>query len=165
MKQCLRCSNMLTANASHCNVCNTIQKENFEEFDLNRPKTDTFLKVLCVLTIVGAGFSLLSLPFSFISSATLGIDYPIALIVLSGIIAAMKLIGAIYMLKKRLLGLHIYTVAAGCSVLSVIYSAISIDMAISTGFSILGTIFNLFFIFLFIVLYWLPVNRRVLTRK
>lgn len=163
MKQCLRCSNMLTANASHCNVCNTIQKENFAEFDLNRPKTDTFLKVLCVLTIVGAGFSLISLPFDFIAAAKSGFGYNIGLMVFSAILVVMKLVGAIFMLKKKLSGLYIYTTSAVCGIFVVIFSEISVGSNMAQDYVTLSIIINFFFVFLFLVLYWLPVNRRVLS--
>ena len=157
---------MLTANATYCYVCNSPQTGGFEDFELRPKPNDTFLKVLCVLTIIGCAISLLSLPFSFAASAQfeeLGYEYPVMLALLGGAVALIKLIGVIFMLMKKLTGLYIYTAGAVVSIFSSLYSAIVVDNPMGTGFAILGAVFGLFFVVLFLILYWLPVNRRVLS--
>jgi hypothetical protein len=156
---------MLTLDASHCNVCNTIQKENFDEFDLNKPKTGTFLKVLCVLTIVGGVIGLITLPFNYMmaQSSSLGYNYPVSLVFIGGAIALGKLTGAIIMLSKKLTGLYIYTAAAVCSIFTAVYSLLTVTPEMGGVFATIGGIFTIVFLITFLILYWLPVNRRLLS--
>lgn len=164
MKSCTRCSNMLTPDATYCYVCNSPQTGGFEDFELQARPSDVFLKVLCILTLIGSAISLISLPFSFAAYSQLdelGMDFPVALLALGGVVALGKLLGAIFMLMKKLTGLYIYTVAAVLSIISSIYSAINPVMDVP--FAMVGVIFGLFFVIAFLIMYWLPVNRRVLS--
>lgn len=165
MKSCTRCSNMLTADATYCYVCNSPQTGGFEDFELQAPPSDVFLKVLCILTLIGSAISLISLPFSFAASAQynqLGMEFPAIQLILGGVVALGKLIGAIFMLMKKLTGLYIYTVAAVISLFSSLYSVVNPTMT-DVPFAMLGMIIGVLFIIAFLIMYWLPVNRKVLS--
>jgi len=111
------------------NEINPIPYENpFEE--KNRPG---FLTFLCVLTFIGSGFSLLSnmlmpvfapvlleflrnssaasMPAGVIESYEKLIATPIWLFYLSALFCATSILGAIYMLKMKKIGFHIYVIS------------------------------------------------------
>lgn len=164
MKPCLKCSNMLTDDATYCHVCNTKQTDGFEAFETMTKQNDTFLKVLCILTIIGAGLSLISLPISMAALSHLDVDFPMWILAIGFVFAVVKLTAAILMLRKKLIGLHIYTACAVLVVIFNVYSNIIMDNPLNQGpFTVVSTAFALLFGITFIVLYWLPVNRRLLS--
>lgn len=164
MKSCTRCSNMLADNATYCAVCNTSLTAGFEEFEITLKYSDTFLKVLCILTIIGAAISLISVPISLASTPSMGIEMPKGILYLGLAIAIGKLTGAIFMLQKKLTGLYIYTVAAVLSIISSIYSTVTVTAkVVGTGIAIAGGVIGIVFIIAFLIMYWLPVNRRLLS--
>ena len=165
MKPCLKCSNMLTNDATYCHVCNTKQTEGFEAFETMAKPNDTFLKVLCILTIIGAGLGLISLPISLKAIPDLDIDYPVELIVLGGLLSAVKLTAAILMLRKKLIGLYIYTGAAVVEIGLSVYTNLTTTLTAGPTeiLAYIGMAIGLLFSVTFIILYWLPVNRRLLS--
>lgn len=163
---------MLTDDATYCHVCNTKQSEGFEAFETMVKPKDTFLKVLCILTIIVMGFNLLGLPFSIVALSGIGLEYSVWLIVLGALFSATKLTGAILMLKKKLIGLYIYTVVAILSIGLYLYTNLTINIPNLTSnlpegpsliISYVSMGVKIMFSITFIILYWLPVNRRLLS--
>lgn len=175
MKQCTRCGNTLTADATYCHVCNTAQTEGFEDFEQSPQYSDTFLKVLCILTIVGASFGIISGLVSMIKDTALPIEGMKLISYLSLVIVIVKLVSAIAMLKKKLKGLYIYSVAAVLTIViqivSVVLTAEYMDKMMknaapgidSGALIILSTAIAVLFYVAFLIMYWLPVNRRLLS--
>ena len=165
MKNCFSCDNMLTDDAAYCYVCSTHQNSGFETFEAKPKVNDTFLKVLCILTLVGAAIQMVSLPVNHTSSQVFGIE-PSMFVLIAGLIAAAgKITGAIFMLMKKLTGLYIYTVAAVLRIVVALYGAstFSSDLPGMGPFVIIGAVISVIFLIGFLVMYWLPVNRRVLS--
>jgi multisubunit Na+/H+ antiporter MnhB subunit len=83
-------------------------------------------------------------------------------------ITAGKLMGAVLMLKKKLNGLYTYTVAAILGFITMMYS-LSLTWkyleSIDGGGTIMifTTVFAVMIAIGFIVMYWLPVNRKLLS--
>lgn len=175
MKQCIRCGNTLTAEATYCHVCNTPQTGGFEDFEIAPKQSDTFLKVLCILTIVGASFGIITGLTTIITDSALPIEGMKLISYISLMVVTAKLVSAIAMLKKKLKGLYIYTIAAVLTIVLQIVSVMltydytdkmmqsaaagmdtSILIIVSVGFAVL-------FYIAFLIMYWLPVNRRLLS--
>ena len=137
----------------------------FNEFEVKEKPSSVFLIILCSLTILGSLISLVSLPFTSSASAQLGIEFPAAIMIGSAILAVLSLAGAIFlMLLKKLIGLYIYTASGVGSIIMSVYSASTMTVPnMPEGVSYLSTAFGILFSVLFIVLYWLPVNRRLLS--
>lgn len=136
----------------------------FNEFEVKEKPSSVFLIILCSLTILGSLISLVSLPFTSSASAQLGIEFPAAIMIGSAILAVLSLAGAILMLLKKLIGLYIYTASGVGSIIMSVYSASTMTVPnMPEGVSYLSTAFGILFSVLFIVLYWLPVNRRLLS--
>ena len=137
----------------------------FEQFEVKEKPNSVFLIILCSLTILGAVISLVSLPFNGAATAMLNIEYPTYLLVLGAVVAVGKLGGAIFMLMKKIKGLYIYTAAAILSIIVSIYTnlIITYPVAGSAAITYIGMAFGILISIVFIVLYWLPVNRRVLS--
>lgn len=164
MKQCIRCSNMLAENATYCNVCNSPQTEGFEQFEIKEKPNSVFLIILCSLTIIGSLISLISLPFSMNASEQLGIEFSTSVMIGSAFLAVLSLAGAILMLLKKIIGLYIYTASAVGSIVMSVYSAFTVIVPnMPTGVNYISMAFGIFFTVLFVVLYWLPINRRLLS--
>ena len=162
MKNCYSCENTLTDDAAYCYVCNTNQGADFEAF--GKPVyNDTFLKVLCILTIIGAAISLISVPFNMATTSAVGYKVPAGAVIISILLAIGKLTGAILMLKKRLNGLYIYTVAAVLSIFMALYSVANVADFVGSSYALATGIISFLFLTTFLVMYWLPVNRRVLS--
>lgn len=164
MKPCIRCGNLIADDANYCNACNSEQILRFEEFEVKPKPNSTFLIVLCVLTILGCLFTLAMLPFSNQAAVQLGMEYPVYLLVASGIMVVGKLAGAIMMLFRKINSLYIYTATAVGSIFVSIYSSFIIDYPeVSRTLTYISMGIGLMFAAVFIVLYWLPVNRKVLS--
>lgn len=164
MKPCINCSNMLTDDAQYCYACNTEQKKGFDEFEIKPKQNSVFLIVLCILTILGCIITLISILFTNKAAAQLGIDYPSYFFAVSGLLTAGKLAGAVMMLLKKLKGLYIYTASSVVSMVFSVYSSFTIEYPeVSRTFSYIGLGLGIMFTILFIVLYWLPVNRKVMS--
>jgi hypothetical protein len=144
-------------------------ENNYEPFpyenSLEENKRPGFLTFLCVLTFIGSGFSLLSqllmpviapisLEFfqgsSFASAPGLLEQYeqlvttPVWQFYMTAFFYATSIIGAIYMLKMKKIGFHIYTIAQ--------LAILSISQFIMGG-SLKPGVANLFLTLLFIGLY------------
>ena len=108
-----------------------------------------FLTVLCILTYIGSGLSLLSYLLLVIAAGTLGsiiesipgwseiANMGILYLVLFAVLSAASLFGAIMMWQMKKLGFYIYAAAQ--------------VIALALGFTVMGLIFTA----LFIVLYFL----------
>lgn len=169
MKQCNQCGNMLANDATYCYACNTPQTEGFEDLELKPQYNDTFLKVLCGLTIAGCVISILSSTFSLISGSAFPIEGIGILTGISFLVAIAKLTGAILMLKKKLLGLYIYSAAAVVGMIVQCY-AVSLtrdyaeSMAQGSGIVVVvSTALGVLIVITFLILYWMPTNRRLLS--
>jgi hypothetical protein len=168
MKQCIRCGNTLTAEATYCHVCNTPQTGGFEDFEIAPKQSDTFLKVLCILTIIGVAFGLIGSAMSLMGEPQVEVE-GMQFLTYSGIAIALgKLAGAILMLQKKLNGLYIYTTSAILGLIMQIYSMSIMaelfeNMPGGNIIMIASTVISLLIVITFIVLYWLPVNRRLLS--
>jgi hypothetical protein len=161
MKNCLSCGNMLSDEAAYCHFCNTHQTSGFEEFEPKPAQSDIFLKVLCWLTIIGASIDLVGIPFALASVSQYNIEVPKIMIGLTLFASCSKLAGAVFMLRKRLVGLYIYTGAAALNIFHWIY--VSGDLASKDIYQVVGEIIGFSILILFAVMYWLPVNKRLLN--
>ena len=160
MKNCPVCNNPLSDTATYCPVCTAEQTpvSPEKETDYN----SIFLKVLCILTIIGSSFGLISIPVSL----SLTEDYPAeklpeAIIGLTMVLSLIKIAAAVMMLKKKLLGLHIYTGAAVVALGQALYMIIAANETNITG--LLSGVLDIGVIIVFLIMYWLPVNRRQLA--
>jgi len=170
MKPCTRCGNLLADDATYCNNCNASQTKGFDEFEIKPPQSATFLKVLCILTIVGVAFTLISSVVSLTMDAAPPIEGMQFLTIVSFVVAIAKLIAAILMLQRKLIGLYIYSVAAVVAIAIQIYS-VSLTAGYMTGklgemgnpILMVSTAITVVIALTFIILYWLPVNRKLLS--
>ena len=170
MKLCTSCSNTLTADAIHCYVCNTEQTKGFEEFEAKPKYNDAFLKVLCILTIVGVAFSLIGTIFSLAKGAAFPVEGMKFLTIISFGLAIGKLIAAILMLRKKLIGLYVYSLAAVIGIVVQLYSlSITADymdgMMGGNGSTIViaSAAVVVIISLTFLILYWLPINKKLLS--
>ena len=163
MKTCFSCGNLLSDEAAYCYLCNTLQTEGFNEFEARPKYDDIFLKILCGFTIAGAALHFISLPFSWKSMAVMPNTSPTIILGLGTLVILGKLTGAIMMLKKKLAGLHIYTGASLIGIISNIVLTMKLTQFMHGVFSALISFAVILFPVVFLILYWLPVNRRVLS--
>lgn len=167
MKNCVKCGTPLDDEALYCKACNTNQMSFFDEFE-PPVYSDTFLKVLCVLTIIGAVFGLISAMASIAGGVGLPIEGLKVVTYISTGVAIGKLTGAIFMLQKKLNGLYIYTAAAILGLIMQVYSVVLTSgymeslPGMSNTIVIISTAFAVVFFLAFLIMYWLPVNRRLL---
>ena len=120
--------------------------------------------ILCVGTIIGSIFGILrAWLYEAVAHAADNAEY------IRGWIYAIAnigtLTGAVMMLQRKLLGLHIYTVSQVVYIGSVIYTTFIYSDEFD-GAGELAFVISLLFLLpsiLFLVLYWLDVNRRVLS--
>lgn len=163
MKNCIGCDNMLSEDATYCYVCNTAQTAGFNEFEA-KPKPDaTFLKILCAFIVAATLIHFISLPASWITMAGMPDTDPTIILGISTFVIIGKLTGAIFMLRKKLLGLHIYTGASVIGIVSSLVMTMKLTQYLNGMFSGLISFGIVLFPVLFLILYWLPVNRRVLS--
>ncbi len=164
MKTCIRCGHVVSDSPTPCASCGADQR--FAK-RTNEKQDDTFLKVLCILTIVGASMTLFSAALTMGILADQGIEYLIFQIV--GLLAVTgKMTGAILMLQKRLTGLYVYTGGAVVNILLTVvmafgFSAIPADPAIPEGVMLLSIIIGIAIAVAFLVMYWLNINRKMLS--
>lgn len=163
MKTCISCGNILSDGAAFCHLCNTSQTSGFNEFEAVRKYDDTFLKILCGFTIAGAVLHFISLPFSWKSMALMPDTDPNIILGLTTLVVLGRLTGAIFMLKKKLSGLHIYTGASLMGIVSTLVLTMKLTQFMTGTFSALISFAVILFPIIFLILYWLPVNRRVLS--
>ena len=163
MKNCIGCDNMLSEDATYCYVCNTAQAAGFNEFEAKPKHDDTFLKILCGFTFAGALLHFVTLPMGWKSMAQMPDTDPTLILGLNTLIILGKLTGAIFMIRKKLLGLHIYTGASGIGIVSTLVMTMKLTQYLNGMFSGLISFGLLLFPILFLILYWLPVNRKVLS--
>jgi uncharacterized membrane protein YhaH (DUF805 family) len=159
---------MLTVDPNFCYTCNAPQTEGFVEFETKK-SSDNFLKVLCGLTIAGGIISILSSIVSLLSGAAFPIEGMEIVTSIAFVVAIAKLVAAIFMLKKRLLGLYIYSAAAAIGIIVQMYS-VSLTRQYTESIMqgggtivIISTVFAVLIVITFLILYWLPENRRHLS--
>lgn len=169
MKNCVKCGTLLDDEALYCNACNTNQMSFFDEFEPAPVYSDTFLKVLCILTIIGAVFGLISSIASIAGNVGLPIEGLKVVTYISIGVAIGKLTGAVFMLQKKLNGLYIYTAAATLGLIMQVYSVVLTSgymeslPGVNNTIVISSTVFAVVFFLAFLIMYWLPVNRRLLS--
>lgn len=164
MKTCIKCGHAIsehTVNCPSCGASQGIAKRPPQAHD------DTFLKVLCILTIVGASLAVISgaLTWGNISGATT----LHRVFQMLGILAAIgKLTAAILMLQKRLTGLYIYTAASVGNMLLTLAMVSGLDVIphdnrVPEIFLISSVAVGITISLAFLIMYWLNVNRRLLS--
>ena len=154
---------MLTDDAAVCYVCNTNQNSGFEAFEAKPKVNDTFLKVLCILTIVGTTLSLVLVPFSWGAVEAYGVE-SLKIAAFIGIFVEIgKLTGAILMLKHKLMGLYTYSAASVVGMIVTLWSTFTVSSPLGSGFATIMSFASLLFPVAFLVMYWLPVNNKVLS--
>lgn len=174
MKSCIRCTAPLEDVATLCPACGTNQNpalfsKDYKYKRMRRKEDDTFLIVLCALTIVGTIFGTVtffvgSQMFNKIYGENVAIVYAVSILVNAG-----KLTGAVLMLLKKRLGLYIYTIIALLGILYSVFAKYLIvgqivpDAPQIPSLQIISTIFSIVFQLVFVVLYWLKVNRKLLA--
>ena len=175
MKFCSDCGNSVPDNLATCSNCGKDQRVaqpvNTNNLTKQHPvqSDDTFLKVLCILTIVGATMSLMSLAFTF--GMPTKMDHTVSYIVqiVSVLITIGKLTGAILMLQKRLTGLYMYTAAASVSIALTVamafgFNAVEVqDNLISEAIVTLVFVISIIIAAAFLIMYWLKMNRKLLS--
>lgn len=159
---------MLTVDPNFCYTCNAPQTVRLDKFETKK-SSDAFLKVLCILTIIGGIISILASIFSLLSGAAFPIEGIEILTSIGFVVAMAKLAGAMFMLKKRLLGLYIYSAAAAIGIVVQMYS-LSLTRQYTESIMqgggtivIISTVFAVLIVITFLILYWLPENRRHLS--
>lgn len=163
MKNCFSCDNMLTDDAAYCYVCSTHQNSGFEAFEAKPKVNDTFLKVLCILTIVGTTLSLVLVPFSWGAVEAYGVE-SLKIAAFIGIFVEIgKLTGAILMLKHKLMGLYTYSAASVVGMVATLWSTFTVSSTLGGTFAAIMSFSSLLFPVAFLVMYWLPVNKKVLS--
>ncbi len=172
MKFCSDCGNSVPENSATCSSCGkdqrTVQPISSNNFTKQQPVQgdDTFLKVLCILTIVGASIGLLSAALTFGIVSVMDNEHRI--IQMIAILAASgKMTGAILMLQKRLTGLYIYTVAAIVNISLTVamafgFNMIPKDQAVPKELLLISVIIGVAISGTFLIMYWLKMNRRLL---
>lgn len=174
MKPCIRCTAPLEDAATLCPNCGTNQNpalfsKDYKYKRMRQKEDDTFLIVLCALTIAGALFGSVSF---FVGSKLFDDMYGnnVAIVVaISVLVNVGKLTGAVLMLLKKRLGLYIYTATALLAIVYTVLAKYLIVNQVATnvpqmpGLQIISTIFAVVFQVVFVVLYWLKVNRRLLA--
>ncbi|TRW21437.1 zinc ribbon domain-containing protein [Flavobacterium zepuense] len=170
MKPCTRCGNLLADDATYCDNCNTEQPKRFDEFEIQVPQSATFLKVLCILTIVGVAFTLISSAVSLTMDAGAPIEGMQSFYIVAFVAALAKLIAAILMLQRKLMGLYVYSVAAVIAIAIQIYSVSLTADYMNAKMGDMGdtiliatTAITVLIALTFLILYWLPVNRKLLS--
>jgi len=152
MKNCIRCTQEIDNNVNFCPKCGASQKND----------NPTFLIVLCVMTILGSLF-VMARGFLYEMFSTIGDNENYNrgwIFFLTGI---GTLVGALLMLKRKILGLYIYSGFQIFYILTVCYTAsvyddddltnlISIGIA---GFFIIPSI-------VILLLYWTRTCRKYL---
>jgi hypothetical protein len=159
MKSCPNCQRPIADDAGYCTACNTAQHN-----QLAKKPDDTFLRILCLFTIVTSALGILSTAITFPSIFTLKGSVQLMLII-SIFLVTGKLTGGIQMLQKRRNGLYIYTVS---TILSILISLYTLTGLATTGGSkemmnIVGTLVGIGFSIIFLILFWLKVNRKHLS--
>lgn len=162
MKLCIACHAELEDNNNFCQSCGAYQRGGVVNPTRNEPAY--FLVALCVFTILGSLFGIArGWLYEMVSELDKGSDY------YRGWIYALTslgtLVAAVIMLNRKLVGLYLYTVAQIVYILTVISASIAYDdvfkgsAEIATGISILFLVPSI----AFMILYWLPMNRKHLT--
>ncbi|MGQ2985168.1 hypothetical protein [Flavobacterium sp.] len=164
MRTCIRCGHAISEHTINCPSCGASQgitKRPPQAYD------DTFLKVLCILTIVGASLALLSGAMTWGNIS--GMTAAHRTFQMLGILAAIgKLTGAILMLQKRLTGLYIYTAASVGNMLLTLAMAFGFDVIpkddkVPQLFITISVVMGIAISLAFLIMYWLNVNRRSLS--
>lgn len=163
MKNCIACNNVLSDEATHCYACDTEQTTLFGEFEPKPVYSDTFLKVLCWWTVAGTVIGLFTLPSTFNSMTQAGMDDAGTITATSLAEIILKLLGAVFMLNKRLTGLYLYSAGAVAGIATSLWISFTITSVLGAEYEMLIGLVSLIFPIAFLIMFWLPVNRRHLS--
>lgn len=155
MKNCIRCGQKMEDTSVFCLACGTDQR-----FDRPERTQAAFLKVLCVLTITGSVIAIASTIFNVIANSYFE-GYDKTLPLLTGLTCVGTLTGAIFMLRRNMAGLYIYTVSQSLYIILLLMPVFSFwgsNARLSTTL-----IYSVLPSSAFIVMYWLRVNRQALV--
>lgn len=157
--KCIRCNQPLNENTNFCPACGEDQRVNSL---VEKKENASFLVVLCVLTIIGSAFTMArAFLYEIISFSMDEHNYLRGWIYAGTSIGT--LVGAIMMLQRKLIGLHIYSVAQIIYILTVIAAAFSYDDVFGSDASLIALGIGMFFVIpsiIFLILYWTNMVKR-----
>jgi hypothetical protein len=154
MKKCKNCNQELSKELNLCPSCGAEQSANME----------SWLILLCVLTIIGSVFTIgRALLYELVSSMSHGSDYSRGWTYAGSAIGT--IIGAILMLKKKLIGLYTYSFFQIIYIITVIIATFSHS---NTSGATSDWVFGISMLFLipsiiFLILYWTKMIRKHLA--
>ena len=158
MKSCIACNAEIEEGFNFCKVCGS--KQNSIQNDLLKSNT-TLLTILCILTIIGSLFGIARGWLYELVSTVGNDDYFRGWIYIFANIGT--LLAAILMLKRKKIGLHLYTVCQSIYILTVIYATAIYEVSDFEGLAIVASLFFLIPSIVFLILYWQKSNTRHLT--
>jgi hypothetical protein len=160
MKYCSSCGVEVDRDVAFCSACGAEQGGKDSQSEPVSEQRSAFLVVLCVITITGSvmgmfrGWFYELVAISFAEDDEYWRGWAYALLHLG------TLVGAIAMLNRKAMGLLVYTASQSVYILMVFYVA-------SEHRDLRGMMIASVFLvpsIAFLVMYWLPVNRGVLSR-
>lgn len=162
MTNCIRCKEPLEEGVNFCPKCG--QEQNLANQD-KRTSSNSFLTILCILTIVGSVFTMgRGLLYEVFSSLGKGdSSYYRGWIYFFTSIGT--IVGAIIMINRKKIGLIIYSISNIAYIFTAIYAALYISSQTWSGLSPFALAIAMFFVIpssVFTILYWLPSNRSLL---
>ena len=157
MKSCIACNAEIETGFNFCKTCGSNQ--NPPQNNVIK-KDSTLLTVLCILTIIGSLFGILRGWLYELVSTVGNDDYFRGWIYIFANIGT--LVGAIMMLKRKILGLHLYTVFQSIYILTVIYATLVYEISDFEGLAIVLSMFFLIPSVVFLILYWQNTNTKYL---
>lgn len=174
MKPCIRCTALIEDDATVCQYCGTNQNpalfsKDYKYKRLRKKENDAFLIVLCVLTILGALSGLITFFFGTKLFDSMYGENVTIILTMAILVNVGKLSGAIFMLLKKRLGLYIYTAFSLLSIVHILLSKyLMVKQVMPNGLKMpelqtVSTLFSIFIQLAFVVMYWLKINRKLLS--
>lgn len=169
MKPCMHCGALLEESAVYCTTCGKDQRfsNDFNYKQQPAKGDDLFLKILCGLTLLGALTGIVSFFMSLRLFNSIAASGVMTIVTISLVITLGKALGAVFMLLKKLAGLYIYTAFAVAGVAVAIWSNLfNGGIGMGAGFAALtwiSVLISFLFQAAFVVMYWLPVNKKHLS--
>lgn len=171
MKNCIKCNQQIGDETNFCPTCGADQRI---KIVAQEKVNDSFLIVLCVLTIIGSIFTMgRAYLYEMVSMMDGHSNY------IRGWIYAVSaigtLIGAIMMIQKKLSGLYIYSVFQSIYIITVIVASFSYSntfdsfgggQGAATAANALASGIAMFFLipsFIFLILYWTNMIKKHLS--
>jgi hypothetical protein len=149
MKSCIACNAEIEDGFNFCKICGSNQKA--QKNDSIKSK-GLLLTILCVLTIIGSLFGIVRGWIYELVSTVGNDDYFRGWIYIFANIGT--LVGAILMLKRKKIGLHLYSVFQVIYILTVIYATVIYEVSDFEGLAIVASMFFLIPSIVFLILYW-----------